>query len=734
MPFSRQSALVAGLGLLAAPASAEFVDVASTNGLFGEGQTWGASVVDADGDGDLDILNHHHWFSAYLFWNDGTGSFSIWTHPQLVEDIQDRHGVLWADLDGDGRLDALCSHGGDAGCNCTDEGNELWRGLGGGLFDLLPGAGGMEDPGARGRTLSAADIDGDGDLDVHHGKAPLVGSPNRLYRNDGGMTFTDVAAAWGVDEELGTVGALFADTDDDGDPDLLVGGEEFGRPTVFFRNDGGTFTDVTATAFGTLPVVAGADWGDLENDGDLDLVLCEGDDGVVDAWGVQGNDFWFFANHRFGDDGVDTFTMESLGGNPVAILQWRGSYQPDRVFLGPDGVHPTQPVITLTDAYVGMPSFTPGVDEGLFVWRASPGGAWNLHVSAPPGTFGSYSGWLYPPSGVGNPGGGNLEQPAAPVAPPRVYRNDGGTFTEITGDLGLTASDNPRHVTWVDFDNDGDLDIHLVAMGTSATGNAPDVLWRNDGSAFAPLEGPGWVPGGTSNLSDGGAWGDIDLDGDLDLFHQDGAGAFFFANLAPPRLYRNDGPTGHWLSLSLGQSASGGTGVGSKVTCWAGSLTVRRRSFADSWRGFQGTHDLHFGVGAETQIDSLVVEWPDGGTTVVGPLAVDQFLFLTEYDPVAVIEPGATAGPFFVGRPSPQPARGEQRLTLSLPAPGRLRVEIYDVAGRSVRTLADAPYPAGSHRLSWDGRDDRGRPVPAGVYFIRGLGDAPFVRKAVRLR
>jgi hypothetical protein len=654
--------------------------------------------VDIDGDGALDVLNHHHWFSAYIFWNDGSGSFSIWTHPQLVEDIQDRHGFLWADFDNDSALDAFCSHGGGGGCGCSDDGNELWRGLGAGTFAAVAGAGGMEDAVARGRNASAADIDGDGDLDLHQGQAPLAGFPNRLYRNDGSMTFVDVASAWGVDEELGTVGSLFADYDDDGDPDLLVGGEEFSRPTILFRNDGGSFTDVTAAAFGSLPVVAGADWGDLDNDGDLDLAICEGGDGVVDAWGVDGSDFWFFANHRFFDDGIDTFTMESVGGNPVSILQWGGRFEPDKVFLGPNGDHPSQPVMTLTDAYVGMPTFTPGVDEGLYVWRESPGGPWHLHVSAPPGTFGTYSGWLYPPGGVANPAGGNLEQPGSPVAPPRVFRNDGGTFAEITSSLGLTASDNPRHVTWVDFDNDSDLDLHLVAKGTSVTGNGPDVLWRNDGATFVPLTGSGWVEDGPEYLSDGGAWGDVDLDGDLDLFHQNGAA------------------------------------VGAKVTCWAGSLTVRRRLHANAWRGFQGTHDLHIGLGAETQIDSLVVEWPDGNTTFAGPLLVDQFLFFTENTAVAVLEAGAGDGAWSVGRPSPQPARGEQELALSLPSPTRLRVMVYDVTGRAVRTLADEPVPAGVHHLSWDGRNNAGRQVPAGVYFIRGLGDTPFVRKAVRLR
>ena len=56
---------------------------------------------------------------------------------------------------------------------------------------------------------------------------------------------------------------------------------------------------------------------------------------MFDSWGVNGDDYFFFANHRLAEDGVDIFEVESIVGNPVSILSWRGTYAPDRVFLGP---------------------------------------------------------------------------------------------------------------------------------------------------------------------------------------------------------------------------------------------------------------------------------------------------------------------------------------------------------------------------------------------------------------
>ena len=61
-------------------------------------------------------------------------------------------------------------------------------------------------------------------------------------------------------------------------------------------------------------------------------------------------------------------------------------------------------------------------------------------------------------------------------------------------------------------------------------------------------------------------------------------------------------------------------------------------------------------------------------------------------------------------------------MRLSLPAAGALRVTIHDVAGRTVATLADGPFDAGHHVVTWDGTNDRGDRLAAGIYFM--LGDA----------
>lgn len=89
--------------------------------------------------------------------------------------------------------------------------------------------------------------------------------------------------------------------------------------------------------------------------------------------------------------------------------------------------------------------------------------------------------------------------------------------------------------------------------------------------------------------------------------------------------------------------------------------------------------------------------------------------------PVAV---GDGAVEFALLPASPNPARGASRLAFTLPRAGEVRLEVYGLQGQRVRTLARGAFGAGLHTLAWDGRDDDGRIVPAGAYFVRleGLG------------
>jgi flagellar hook assembly protein FlgD len=88
-----------------------------------------------------------------------------------------------------------------------------------------------------------------------------------------------------------------------------------------------------------------------------------------------------------------------------------------------------------------------------------------------------------------------------------------------------------------------------------------------------------------------------------------------------------------------------------------------------------------------------------------------------------------------VSRPWPNPARSIANFAMSLAAPGNVEVEIFDLMGRRVRTLAKGPWPMGDRSVTWDLRDDRGDLVPSAMYKVRArLGTQEFVRSVVVMR
>ncbi len=68
--------------------------------------------------------------------------------------------------------------------------------------------------------------------------------------------------------------------------------------------------------------------------------------------------------------------------------------------------------------------------------------------------------------------------------------------------------------------------------------------------------------------------------------------------------------------------------------------------------------------------------------------------------------------------PRPNPVAERTTLAFDLPAPARVRAAIYDVSGRLVNLLVDEPLPAGKHQLEWARRDESGRLVSSGIYFL----------------
>lgn len=248
-----------------------FTDVSIAEGIVEGGQGRGAAWGDFDDDGDLDLFFTKNADNNRLYQNNrigaGTNNFSEIALPAGVNSGgQDERPVL-GDYTGDGLLDIYISRA--TGDNTLYKNN----GTSPATFTQDPSI----NTGGGGRGAAWFDYDNDGDLDLF--LAVSTGTLDRLYRNDGvGATpqFTNVATG-DLADNGNSGGAALGDFDDDGDLDIYLikdGGNKL------YRNDGvgasPQFTNVGNTAGVDINEGSGADWGDYDGDGDLDLYVAHG--------------------------------------------------------------------------------------------------------------------------------------------------------------------------------------------------------------------------------------------------------------------------------------------------------------------------------------------------------------------------------------------------------------------------------------------------------------------------
>ena len=261
-------------------------------------------AADYDNDGDLDLfVTRGAWMfdegriRNSLLRNEGDGTFTDVTWDAgLAEPMGPTQVATWADFDNDGWLDLYVAN--ESRADITkfpaaeavggDYPSQLFRNNGDGSFtDIAESAGVTNDRYAKGAT--AGDYDNDGDMDLY---VSNIGK-NRLYRNNGDLTFTDVAPARRVTEPADrSFVPWFFDYDNDGWLDLFVtaydaelgdiaadymGAEHGATAPVLYQNRRGRFKDVTTRSKLNRPLLPmGANFGDLDNDGWLDMYITTG--------------------------------------------------------------------------------------------------------------------------------------------------------------------------------------------------------------------------------------------------------------------------------------------------------------------------------------------------------------------------------------------------------------------------------------------------------------------------
>ncbi|WP_346856308.1 CRTAC1 family protein [uncultured Draconibacterium sp.] len=452
-------------------------------------------------------------------------------------------------------------------------------------------------------------------------------TPNELYKNNGDGTFTEMAVKVGVDDRHWSMAAGAIDIDKDGFDDLFL--LNYG-PNIFYHNNGdGTFTDIT---------------GKLGLEGPAEL------NGFT-KWSI-GVSFWDYNNDNRLDAMVGNFLAfdpEYISTQTPGMMPHPSEYKGQASMLyeqQADGsfkdvsaknklFYPDSKCMGLTvydfDNDGDMDILQANDHQKNFLFSNENGNYREIGIErgVAVNSHGQPTGSMHGTIGdIDNDG--DLDILVGDLKYGALYRNLGNGFyedvTEVSGVAASFSGKGSWGTAFIDFDNDGDLDI------VSANGTAEElilqypVLLENDGNGRFKDLGKEYGSYFTTKRSGRGLVVlDYDNDGNMDILisHVDLKGE--------PALLKNNGTNNnHWLGLKLVGENGPASAIAARV-----SLTVggKDRVFINQWtNAYLSNSDprIHIGLGNVNKVDELEVKWSDGKTEVFKNLVTDKYQILKQ--------------------------------------------------------------------------------------------------------
>ena len=454
---------------------------------FHDGNTLTMAFGDVDSDGDVDLLVGIYNYQSRLFLNNGAGLFTDATSQIPFPESDAANIIALGDVDGDKDLDVFVGKNRRQNCLYLNDGTGVFTDA----TDQLP-----IDKDDRTSDVALGDVDNDGDLDAFIVNGDLLqGSLNRLYLNDGTGVFSDHSSQIPSHKQK-TCAVALGDVDEDGDLDAFIGNVKDGQNRLYLNDGNGFFSDATIQ----IPIVDTStndlEFADLDGDFDLDVMI--GNFGQNHLYLNDGSGFFVDATHQLPFD--DFLTDEVVLGDVDA-----------------DG--------DLDALFGAMDQYALYLNDGAGMFSEA-----TSQISSADGCSGAVA--------FGDVDNDNdLDAVIGIDNQDRLFLNNGmGVFTDTSRRI-PTGQDETSAVVLGDVDGDGDLDAVIGNEHADYWFESPNRLYLNDG-----LGGFSYVPDQMPSddyYTYALALGDVENDGDLDLFVgnggennlclNDGTGVFFDA-------------------------------------------------------------------------------------------------------------------------------------------------------------------------------------------------------------
>lgn len=524
------------------------------------------------------------------------------------------------------------------------------------LFDKLT-TGALVSTPSDSRSVNFADVNGDGWEDVFMTNGPQGGAQNLLYLNGGpGGQFSAATSGDMASHAEPFDGATFADADNDGNLDAFAVTWYGKKNYLYFGNGDGTFAYDAAAA----PSIGGtysetASWGDMDNDGDLDLYVTNSGGDKKNLL-FRNNGGRVFAKVADGPQSNDANASRSVnwtdfdGDGDLDLFVSNEENQPDDLYEN-DGM-------------------------GNFAKIAGSGAPSQSNRSTMSSSWGD----------VDNDGDLDLFVANAAYFSEQnnqLFLNEDGAFTEAASSDLATDGGCSYGSNFGDYDNDGDLD--LVVSNGYCNGAIVNFLYQNDGQGHFTRDRES-IENLSTPCSYGAAWGDVNNDGFLDL----GIATCKNSSSSPlegNQFFLNAGNCNRWLKVKLAGTRSNRSAIGAKirVTATIGGQVVTQLREISAQSGYCGQNSLiaHFGLGDAEVADEIRVEFLGGTDTTLTATPVNQLLEITEAIPTSVRE--AAENEAFAMNVFPNPARDAFRVDMEMRRPvEQLRLRLLDIAGKVI--------------------------------------------------